>query len=228
MQQFVNSRPLAFFVPGKNCFGATEFMPLSNDFAVQMDTSALVGDRSEWDRKVRSDLASELEGKFPGPAFSVLGAQRMLAIKGYRELKRWMEEEIGDKHGEDALRGCARAIRAYIHQRPGLASATWLSPTNKDKEWSDALESVASIIRKALNECGLYGEAAQHAMHWLRGLVRGYVVHEMTGSFVRPVDIDRGFELGISIFLRGLSVLREECGANGLADETAPSLSPAE
>lgn len=201
---------------------------VSNDFAVQMDTSALVGDRSEWDRKVRSDLATELEGQFPGPAFSVLGAQRMLAIKGYRELKRWMEQEIGTKQGEDALRGCARAIRAYIHARPGLASATWLSPTTKDQGWNDALESVASIIRKALGECGLKGEAVQHAMHWLRGLVRGYVVHEMTGSFVKPVDLDHGFELGISIFLRGLSVLREEAGANSGAEVTAPALSPAE
>ena len=79
-------------------------------------------------------------------------------------------------------------------------------------------------MRKALGECGLHGEAAQHALHWLRGLVRGYVVHEMTGSFVQPVDLDHGFELGISIFLRGLSVLREECGAR----EIAPALSPAE
>lgn len=196
---------------------------VSNDFAVQMDTSALVGDRSEWDRKVRTDLAAELEGQFPGPAFSVLGVQRMLAIKGYRELRRWMEQEVGNGKGEEALRGCARAIRAYVHERPGLASATWLSPTTKDKEWNDALESVASIIRKALGECGLHGEAAQHAMHWLRGLVRGYVVHEMTGSFVKPVDLDHGFELGISIFLRGLSVLREECGT---IDTHAPALSP--
>jgi hypothetical protein len=195
----------------------------SNDFAVQMDTSALVGDRSEWDRKVRSDLAKELEGTFPGPAYSVLGAQRMLAIKGYRELKNWMVQEIGDKHGEDAVRGCARAIRLYIHARPGLASATWLSPTAMDKEWSDALESVASLIRKSLGECGLRGEAVQHAMHWLRGLVRGYVVHEMTGSFVKPVDLDHGFELGVSIFIRGLSVLREECSS-----DTAPALAPAE
>lgn len=204
-------------------------MPFSV-FAAQMDTSALVGDRSEWDRKVRSDLATELEGQFPGPAFNVLGAQRMLAIKGYRELKSWMDQEIGTKQGEEALRGCARAIRAYIHARPGLASATWISPTTKDKDWNDALESVASIIRKALAECGLDGDAAQHAMHWLRGLVRGYVVHEMTGSFVKPVDLDHGFELGISIFLRGLSVLREECDANSGADANAraPALSPAE
>lgn len=188
---------------------------VSNDFAVQMDTSALVGDRSEWDRKVRSDLAKELEGQFPGPAFSVLGAQRMLAIKGYRELKSWMEQEVGDKRGEDALRACARAIRAYVRQRPGLASATWLTPTDKDKDWSRASAAVGAIIFKALAECGLHGEAAQHAMHSLRGLVRGYVVHEMTGSFVKPVDLDHGFELGISIFLRGLSVLREECSAGG-------------
>jgi hypothetical protein len=188
-----------------------------------MDTSALVGDRSEWDRKVRSDLAKELEGTFPGPAYSVLGAQRMLAIKGYRELRSWMLQEIGDKHGEDAVRGCARAIRLYIHARPGLASATWLSPTAMDKEWSDALESVASLIRKSLGECGLQGEAVQHAMHWLRGLVRGYVVHEMTGSFVKPVDLDHGFELGVSIFIRGLSVLREEC----TGPEMAPALAPA-
>ena len=59
-----------------------------------------------------------------------------------------MGQEIGDKRGEDALRGCARAIRLYIHARPGFASATWLSPTTKDKEWNDALESVASIIGK--------------------------------------------------------------------------------
>ena len=93
-----------------------------------------------------------------------------------------------------ALRACANAIRAYIHAWPGLASATWLAPTNKDKEWSDGLESVACPIRKALNECGLHGEAAQYAMHWLRGLVRGYVVHEMTGSFVKPVGAARGIQ----------------------------------
>jgi hypothetical protein len=203
-------------------------LSVSNDLAVQMETSALVGDRSEWDRKVRSDLAKELEGQFPGPAFNVVGAQRMLAIKGYRELRRLMEQEVGARQGEEALRACARAIRAYVHERPGLASATWLSPTTKDKAWNDALESVASIIRKALGECGLHGEAAQHAMHWLRGLVRGYVVHEMTGSFVKPVDLDRGFELGVSIFLRGLSVLREECAKNDAADAQAPALSPAE
>jgi hypothetical protein len=199
-------------------------MTLSHDFAVEMDTSALVGDRSEWDRKVRADLAKELEGTFPGPAYSVLGAQRMLAIKGYRELKKWMEQEVGDKHGEDALRGCARAIRLYVRARPGLASATWLSPTEKDKEWHDALESVASIIRNALGECGLHGEAVQHAMHCLRSFVRGYVVHEMTGSFVKPVSLDHGFELGLSIFVRGLSVLREQ----NLAKEKAPNPSPAQ
>jgi hypothetical protein len=197
---------------------------VSNDFAVQMDTSALVGDRSEWDRKVRSDLAKELEGHFPGPAFSVLGAQRMLAIKGFRELRSWMEQEIGSKHGEDALRACARAIRAYIHERPGLASATWLAPTDKDKDWSRAHAAVGELIYKALAECGVEGEGAMHAMHWLRGLVRGYVVHEMTGSFVKPVDLEHGFELGISIFLRGLSVLREEFPA---AQAPAPALSPA-
>jgi hypothetical protein len=49
-------------------------------------------------------------------------------------------------------------------------------------------------------------------------------VHEMTGSFVKPVNLDHGFELGISIFLRGLSVLREQPSAN----ETAPGLAPAE
>src|SRR5262245_63105475 len=143
-------------------------MSLSNDFAVQMDTSALVGDRSEWDRKVRSDLAKELEGAFPGPAYSVLGAQRMLAIKGYRELKKWMEQEVGDKCGEDAVRGCARAIRLYVRARPGLASATWLSPTEKDKEWYDALERVASIIRKALGDCGLLCDTVQRALRMLR------------------------------------------------------------
>ena len=47
-------------------------------------------------------------------------------------------------------------------------------------------------------------------MHCLRSLVRGYVVHEMTGSFVKPVSLDHGFELGISIFVRGLSVLRQQ------------------
>jgi hypothetical protein len=61
-------------------------------------------------------------------------------------------------------------------------------------------------------------------MHCLRSFVRGYVVHEMTGSFVQPVSRDQGFELGMSIFLRCLSVLREPSGAN----ENAPSLSPAD
>jgi hypothetical protein len=180
-------------------------------FATRMDTAELVGDRSEWDRKVRADIAIELEKQFPGPAFNIVRLQRMLAIKGYHEVAARMRREVGDHTGVDAVRACAVAMRGYILDRPGMASATWLTPTAKDAAWSAAAESAAFYLRKAFCECGLQGEAVTHAMRLLRSLVRGYVVHEMANAFVKPIDCQRSFDLGVSVFINGLPVLR---GAN--------------
>jgi hypothetical protein len=42
----------------------------------------------------------------------------------------------------------------------------------------------------------------------LRSFVRGVVLHEMGASFLEPLEHDASYELGIDMFLAGLSAFK--------------------
>ncbi|MGH2257473.1 hypothetical protein ACQ1ZF_13290, partial [Enterococcus faecalis] len=55
---------------------------------------------------------------------------------------------------------------------------------------------------------GLADEASITALRILRALVRGFVLHEMSASFLEGVDYDKTYAAAISVFLKGLDALR--------------------
>jgi hypothetical protein len=46
------------------------------------------------------------------------------------------------------------------------------------------------------------------ALRILRALVRGFVLHEMSQSFLEDVDYDESYSAAVDVFIRGLDVLR--------------------
>ena len=57
---------------------------------------------ARWDRRIAADLASEIEGQLGEKVDTIPEMRRLLAVKGYRELRLRLELDTSGHHGDDA------------------------------------------------------------------------------------------------------------------------------
>jgi hypothetical protein len=175
------------------------------NFSVEEILSA---DASRWDLRIASDLATELECQLAEKASTIPEIRRLLAVKGYRELRTRLQLEIGDATGDEAIRAMALAMRAFAHERPGLSAATFRSPATDSPEWRREGELLGGVALRVFESAALNREQATSALQILRALVRGFVLHEMAASFLETVDYDKIYATAVDVFIRGLDALR--------------------
>jgi hypothetical protein len=162
---------------------------------------------SSWDKRIAVDLIAEMEVHLDDRISTLPEMRRILAVKGYQGLRRRIENEIDGKSGLDALRAMVLAMRSYALERPGLTAATFRTATTDSPEWRQALAELSQTVFRVFAGIGLEGEPAQHALRILRSFVRGYVLNEMAGSFLEPLEYQQSYELGIEMFILGLPAL---------------------
>jgi hypothetical protein len=102
----------------------------------------------------------------------------------------------------------ALAMRAFAHERPGLSAATFRNSIINSPEWRRERELLGGLALRAFESAGLCREQAMEALRILRALVRGFVLHEMSQSFLEDVDYDESYSAAVDVFIRGLDVLR--------------------
>ena len=163
---------------------------------------------TRWDRRIALDLAAELENQLAEKADTIPEMRRLLAVKGYRELRAWLEREIGDTTGDEAVRAMALAMRAFALDRPGLSAATFRNAITDSPEWRQEYQLLGAVALGAFEGAGVKGEQAMVALGILRALVRGFVLHEMSASFLDTVDYDQLYKVAVDVFVRGLDALR--------------------
>lgn len=168
----------------------------------------LLAEDGRWDRRIAADLASEIEGQLGEKADTIPEMRRLLAVKGYRELRYRLELDTSGYHGDDAIRVMAIAMRAFAHERPGLAAATFRTPAMDSVAWRREGELLGATALGVFSRAGLDGEAGVTALRILRALVRGFVLHEMSSSFLEDVDYDETYAEALKVFIRGLDALR--------------------
>jgi hypothetical protein len=164
---------------------------------------------TSWDKRIAADLTLEIERQLAETNTTIPEMRRFLAIKGYRELQERIEDSIAGKTGAEALRAAAISMRRYAMDRPGLSAATFRSPATDSPEWRDAQMRLGRVVLRVFAQNGIEGEAAVHALRLLRSFVRGFVMHEMGTSFIEPLDYDKTYELGVEVFIQGLSALKK-------------------
>jgi hypothetical protein len=162
-----------------------------------------------WDKLIAADLTKELEQHLSEKVATIPEMRRILAVKGYRELREAVERAIAGQTGEDALRAMMLAMRRYALERPGLSAATFRTPETDSPEWRSASMELGAVVVGVFGQLGVRGEQAHHALRILRSIVRGFVLHEMASSFLDPLSHDQSYELSIKVFTEGLSVLRK-------------------
>jgi len=168
----------------------------------------LLNQPTRWDHLIAADLSAEIRALLAEKIDSIPEMRRFLAIKGYRELHQRLEAAVEGKAGEEALRALAFAMRAYAHERPGLSAATFRNAIVDSAEWRREGESLGRFVLGVLAGVGLTGHQATHALRILRALVRGFVLHEMSLSFLEPLDYDETYGVAIDVYIRGLRALR--------------------
>lgn len=164
---------------------------------------------TRWDKLIAADLTKEMERHLSEKVATIPEMRRILAVKGYRELREAVEQAIAGKTGAEALRAMMFAMRAYALDRPGMSAATFRTPETDSPEWRAAAMELGAVVLGVFGQLGVRGENAQHALRILRAIVRGFVLHEMGASFLEPLSHDQTYELTIKVFTEGLAVLRK-------------------
>jgi hypothetical protein len=162
---------------------------------------------TSWVSKLATDLATEIEtctGEKPATLEEV---RCFLAVKGFRELFRRLQEARAGRAGHEALKAVAHAMRGYALERPGLSAAAFRTPMANSQEWCEIYAQLRDFMMTIFAECGLGGAAAETALHILRSLVRGFVLHEIMNSFLCTHSYEDSFEAAIQVFSAGLPAL---------------------
>lgn len=175
----------------------------------KFSVSDLVCEPTRLDKLIAADLFSDVQALLAENIDTIPEMRRFLAIKGYRELRRRLETAIDGRTGEEALRIVALEMRAYAHDRPGLSAATFRNVQVDSPEWRQEGQAIAQLVLGVLAGAGLTGDPANHALRTLRSLVRGFVLHEITSSFLERLDYDETYRLAIEAYLLGLSAFAE-------------------
>lgn len=162
---------------------------------------------TSWDRRIADDLTLEIAAVSGEQIKTVAEMRRFLAVKSYRELRERLERVQHGRTGRDAVRALAEEMRAYARERPALAAASFRGPQTDSPEWRAEGERLKQMIFRSLAECGLDTIAAERALAILRSLVRGFVMHEVTDSFVDTQGYDELYGAALDVFLAGLHAL---------------------
>jgi hypothetical protein len=162
---------------------------------------------NSWDRELAHDLAAELETYSGEKRETVEEMRRFLAVKGYRELLQRLQEAREGRAAHEALRAVAYAMRGYALERPGLSAAAFRTPTADCQEWREVHGQSRELMMTIFTECGLRGTAADFALHMLKILVRGFVLHELMNSFLHIYSYEESFRQAIRVFIAGLPAL---------------------
>jgi hypothetical protein len=162
---------------------------------------------TSWDRKLAHDLAAELESLTGERRSTIEEMRRFLAVKAYRELLQRVTAAREGKTSFAALRSVAQDWRQYALERPALSAAAFRSPMSDSPEWRAAYQQMHEFMLSLFAECGVAGDAAEQALHILRSLVRGVVLHEVLGSFLDVDSYDEMYAKAIEVFITGLPAL---------------------
>ena len=176
---------------------------------------------TSWEKKLADDLATELETHSGEKRQTIEEMRRFLAVKGYREQFRRLQEACEGRSGHEALTAAAHAMRSYALERPALAAVAFRTPPSDCHEWQEVYVQSREFFLSIFADCGLRGQAADQALHILRSLVRGFVLHEIMNTFLYIFSYEESFDCGMRVFIAGLPALASY-GTGGIFASDGP------
>jgi hypothetical protein len=160
-----------------------------------------------WDKALANDLAAELE-RFSGEKrTTVAEVRRFLAIKAHGDLLDRLRKARTGKSSFAALRSVAIEMRQYAVERPAFWAAAVRTPVTDCAEWRSADNKIQDFMTGLFAECGVPARDADDASRMLKSLVRGFVLHQIMGSFSHVYSYEQSYEKAIDVFIAGVQAV---------------------
>ncbi|MDF2921908.1 MAG: TetR family transcriptional regulator [Paenibacillaceae bacterium] len=179
------------------------------DLASILSAAVELADSQGLDEVTMASLAAKLNIRSPSLYNHIAGLPALrnrLAIHGLEEICAGMERACAGQRGKEAIRSVARAYVAFAREHPGLHEATIRAPDPREPELRQAGERVVELVLRLLDDCGLTGAAALHAVRGVRSLIHGFASLEQKGGFALALPLEDSFDLLIDAFLAGIGV----------------------
>jgi AcrR family transcriptional regulator len=129
---------------------------------------------------------------------------RLIKLRGLHELTEAIATSAAGLAGEDALRACAHAYRAYALAHPGCYESLLAAPDADDEEMQAAAERLIDLLAAILRGWDLEGDEAVDAIRAVRSSLHGFVAIERGGGFALARDLDASFERIVEMLIAGL------------------------
>lgn len=171
-----------------------------------------MADEQGLDSVTLASLAQKLKIRSPSLYNHVNGLpdlRRELALSGLAKMAACFEAVLPEAAGDEALRAFSRVYLDFARRHPGLYEALQRAPDPADRELNEAGAAVVSLVVRVIENYGLRGEAAIHAVRGIRSVLHGFVALERQGGFGMPLDLDMTFQRLVDAFIAGIQSFRE-------------------
>jgi len=169
--------------------------------------AAKIADDHGWDALTLARVAKKLRVQSPSLYNHVSGLEglrRELKLLVMRDLNADLGRATIGKSRDDAVRGLARAYRAFVKRHPGTYAATMVAAPKNDAAVDAAAGQVVETCLSVIGGYGLDRREGLHAIRAMRSAVHGFAALEVAGGFGIPLDVDKSFEWLVSALLKGL------------------------
>ncbi|NJL33054.1 MAG: WHG domain-containing protein [Chloroflexaceae bacterium] len=129
--------------------------------------------------------------------------------QAYAALSEAIRASAVGRSGFEALHAMCHAYRAFARQHPGLYTMTLRSQEQGDPELQQAGRATVDVVLATLQAYNLPGDAALHAVRYVRSVLHGFVLLEVGGGFGLPLELDTSFERMITALDYGLRMSQQ-------------------
>lgn len=181
---------------------------LNRNLVVEMAT--IIADTEGIDAVSLQRIANDAGVKQPALYRHVSGIEelwKLLALRARQLLASALRDAHNGVTREQAVTAMATTWRQFVHEHPGLYSATDRVPSVGDPEIEASLRDVINALVQSLSGYSLSESQRAHCARSLRSALHGFCVLEKDHGHPEPYAIDAGLVNLVELFCRGVESL---------------------
>ena len=178
--------------------------------SVVVEMAAIIADSEGIDAVTLSRIAQDAGVKQPALYRHVTGIEELwtlLSLRARDLLVTDLTNAIANTTRDSAVLAVAHAWRGFVHQHPGLYSATDRVPSVGDLDIELSLARVVEELAHSLDGYELSTPQRAHCARTLRSALHGFCVLEKDEGHPEPYALDKSLTQLVELFCRGIETL---------------------
>ncbi len=178
--------------------------------AIVIDMAAIVADSEGIDAVSLQRIANDAGVKQPALYRHVTGIEelwKLLALRARQMLAEQLRTATVGVSRRDSMTAVAVAWRRFVHEHPGIYSATDRVPSTGDPEIEMSLQQVIDALVNSLQGYSLTESQRAHCARSLRSALHGFCVLEKDLGHPEPYAIDESLDNLVDLLCRGVEAL---------------------